>query len=81
MEDREAVSGALDERAIGVKGWYERLKIEAPQWSKTLPQLPRLIHHALAQRHDAQQRGINDENHPPDSAGAETHEPAAAKAC
>ncbi len=45
---------------IAVRGWYERLKIEAPQWSKTLPQLPRLIHHALAQRHDAQ-RGISDE--------------------
>jgi ubiquinone biosynthesis protein len=39
---------------IGLSGGYERLKIEAPQWSKTLPQLPRLIHHALASRHDAQ---------------------------
>jgi len=39
---------------IGLSGWYERLKIEAPQWSKTLPQLPRLIHHVLASRHDAQ---------------------------
>jgi ubiquinone biosynthesis protein len=45
---------------IGVRGWYERLKIEAPQWSKTLPQLPRLVHQVLAQRHDAQ-RGMNDE--------------------
>ena len=24
-----------------------------PQWSKTLPQLPRLVHHVLAERHDA----------------------------
>jgi ubiquinone biosynthesis protein len=37
---------------IGLRGWYERLKVEAPQWSKTLPQLPRLIHHVLAQRHE-----------------------------
>jgi ubiquinone biosynthesis protein len=27
--------------------------MEAPQWSKTIPQLPRLIHHILAQHHDA----------------------------
>jgi ubiquinone biosynthesis protein len=45
---------------IGLRGWYERLRIEAPQWSKTLPQLPRLVHHVLAQRHDAQ-RNINDD--------------------
>jgi ubiquinone biosynthesis protein len=45
---------------IGVRGWYERLKIEAPQWSKTLPQLPRLIHHVLAERHD-NKRGTNDD--------------------
>jgi ubiquinone biosynthesis protein len=45
---------------IGVRGWYERLKIEAPQWSKTLPQLPRLIHHVLAERHD-NTRGVNDD--------------------
>ena len=45
---------------IGLRGWYERLKIEAPQWSKTLPQLPRLIHHVLAERHD-NTRGANDD--------------------
>ncbi|MGE8332056.1 MAG: ubiquinone biosynthesis regulatory protein kinase UbiB, partial [Paraburkholderia nemoris] len=45
---------------IGLRGWYERLKIEAPQWSKTLPQLPRLIHHVLAERHD-NRRGANDD--------------------
>ncbi|WDD95274.1 ubiquinone biosynthesis regulatory protein kinase UbiB [Burkholderia sp. FERM BP-3421] len=38
---------------IGLRGWYERFKVEAPQWSKTLPQLPRLIHHVLAERHAA----------------------------
>jgi ubiquinone biosynthesis protein len=45
---------------IGLRGWLERLKIEAPQWSKTLPQLPRLIHHVLAERHD-NQRGPGDD--------------------
>jgi ubiquinone biosynthesis protein len=42
---------------IGLRGWYERLKIEAPQWSKTLPQLPRLIHHALALGDGVQRSG------------------------
>jgi ubiquinone biosynthesis protein len=37
---------------IGLGGWYERLKVEAPQWSKTLPQLPRLMHKVLADKHD-----------------------------
>jgi ubiquinone biosynthesis protein len=37
---------------IGLRGWYERFKIEAPQWSKTLPQLPRLVHQALMHRQD-----------------------------
>jgi ubiquinone biosynthesis protein len=36
-----------------LRGWVERLKVEAPQWSKTLPQLPRLIHHVLSDRHDS----------------------------
>jgi len=45
---------------VGWRGWYERLKLEAPQWSKTLPQLPRLIHQVLADRHD-QPGGGNDE--------------------
>ncbi|CAB3806780.1 putative protein kinase UbiB [Paraburkholderia caffeinitolerans] len=35
---------------IGLRGWYERFKIEVPQWSKTLPQLPRLVHQALLHR-------------------------------
>ena len=42
----------LESEQIGWLGWYERLKVEAPQWSKTLPQLPRLVHHLLAERHD-----------------------------
>lgn len=32
---------------IGPRGWWERFKAEVPQWSKTMPQLPRLIHQAL----------------------------------
>jgi ubiquinone biosynthesis protein len=44
---------------IGLGGWYERLKVEAPQWSKTLPQLPRLMHKALADGHDSM-RTTND---------------------
>ncbi|RKP58905.1 ubiquinone biosynthesis regulatory protein kinase UbiB [Pararobbsia silviterrae] len=32
---------------IGPRGWLERLKVEIPQWSKTLPQLPRLVHQLL----------------------------------
>ena len=39
---------------IGWRGWLDRLKYEAPQWSKTLPQLPRLIQTALAHRYDSQ---------------------------
>ncbi len=45
---------------IGWRGWYERLKVEAPQWSKTLPQLPRLVHHILSERHDGGARGTHD---------------------
>ncbi len=41
---------------VGPRGWIERLKVEIPQWSKTLPQLPRLIHQALSET----QRGLND---------------------
>jgi ubiquinone biosynthesis protein len=45
---------------VGWRGWYERLKLEAPQWSKTLPQLPRLIHNVLAERHDQGAGGNED---------------------
>lgn len=45
---------------VGWRGWYERLKLEAPQWSKTLPQLPRLIHNALADRQGGS-TGVNDD--------------------
>jgi ubiquinone biosynthesis protein len=45
---------------IGWRGWYERLQMEAPQWSKTIPQLPRLIHHILAEHHDSPKSGSDD---------------------
>jgi ubiquinone biosynthesis protein len=45
---------------IGWRGWTERLKIEAPQWSKTLPQVPRLVHHVLARYHAQPQRATDD---------------------
>lgn len=35
------------EEQIGVRGFIERLKIEAPHFSKLIPQLPRLAHQAL----------------------------------
>ena len=38
---------------VGWRGFLAQLRHEAPYWSKTLPQLPRLIHQALAApRHD-----------------------------
>ncbi|GLU32987.1 ubiquinone biosynthesis regulatory protein kinase UbiB [Trinickia caryophylli] len=45
---------------IGLRGWYERLKVEAPQWSKTLPQLPRLVHKVLADHHDTPRAAAQD---------------------
>ncbi|WP_158904998.1 ubiquinone biosynthesis regulatory protein kinase UbiB [Burkholderia sp. L27(2015)] len=42
---------------IGWRGWLDRLKYEAPQWSKTLPQLPRLIHQVLAPHYDGRPMG------------------------
>jgi ubiquinone biosynthesis protein len=40
---------------VGWRGLVERLRQEAPYWSTILPQLPRLLHQALA-RHAAPQR-------------------------
>jgi ubiquinone biosynthesis protein len=31
----------------GWRSWLERLRVEAPQWGKMLPQLPRLVHQQL----------------------------------
>jgi len=46
---------------VGWRGWYERFKYEIPQWSKTLPQVPRLVHALLSERIQHQGRGNNDE--------------------
>lgn len=35
---------------IGWRGFAHQLRVEAPRWANTLPQLPRLIHQALASR-------------------------------
>ena len=35
---------------VGVRGLWERLRNEAPRYAKLLPELPRLLHDALAQR-------------------------------
>lgn len=43
---------------IGWRGWYERFKIEVPQWSKTLPQVPRLVHQVLSELNE---RRVNSE--------------------
>ena len=34
---------------IGLKGLEERFKSEGPQWAQFLPQIPRLVHHALTE--------------------------------
>ena len=39
---------------IGWRGFIERLREEAPYWSATLPQLPRLLHQALARQAEVQ---------------------------
>ena len=38
---------------IGVRGLLRTLRSEAPYWAGTLPQLPRLLHRALADERDA----------------------------
>ena len=34
---------------VGVRGLWRAIRQEAPFWAATLPQLPRLVHHALAE--------------------------------
>lgn len=41
---------------IGWRGLVERFKSEAPQYSKLIPQLPRLVHQALSQAAPGQQQ-------------------------
>lgn len=40
---------------MGWRGALERFKAEAPRWSKTLPQLPRLVHQALSKPAETEQ--------------------------
>ncbi|MEY3201939.1 MAG: ubiquinone biosynthesis regulatory protein kinase UbiB [Pseudomonadota bacterium] len=35
---------------VGIEGFLRNLSVEASSWSKSLPELPRLIHHALTER-------------------------------
>jgi ubiquinone biosynthesis protein len=43
---------------VGLRGMFERLKVEAPRYTHIIPQLPRLIHRALEQ---AQAKGPDTE--------------------
>jgi ubiquinone biosynthesis protein len=47
----------MDEQ-IGVRGLLRQLRREAPLWTATLPQLPRLVHRALESNPTAQLSGI-----------------------
>jgi ubiquinone biosynthesis protein len=38
---------------VGWRGLWQNIRNEAPQWSALLPQLPRLLHRALADRSSA----------------------------
>ena len=40
-------------RQVGWSGLVERIKHEAPRYAQLLPELPRLVHRALQQRHDS----------------------------
>lgn len=51
---------------VGVRGFIEGMKREAPNWAKTLPQLPRLIHDYLApneERAKADQKMVRELRH------------------
>ena len=41
---------------VGWRGFYQRLKIEAPRYSKLLPEFPRLAHKALTKAAEAEDR-------------------------
>jgi ubiquinone biosynthesis protein len=43
---------------VGIRGMFERLKVEAPRYTHIIPQLPRLINRALQQ---AQPNGVDTE--------------------
>jgi len=33
---------------VGTRGFFKQMRDEAPLWARTLPQLPRLVHHMLS---------------------------------
>lgn len=51
---------------VGVRGFIEGMKREAPNWAKILPQIPRLLHDYLAPQEDqikADQRSLRELRH------------------
>ena len=58
---------------VGWRGFVRRMRDEAPTWTVVLPQLPRLVHQALAQQAAAQPVAMAAR----DARGAPAHEPAA----
>ena len=58
----DAKLAKMDER-MGVRALVRGVKEEAPAWAGTLPQLPRLVHHALTEstRHQSAQQQRLDE--------------------
>jgi ubiquinone biosynthesis protein len=46
---------------VGWRGFIERVRQEAPYWSAALPELPRLLHQALARQAEAQATPPRDE--------------------
>ena len=45
---------------LGPKKFWEQLKAEAPQYAKLIPELPRLLHDFLRQRHGGEQRELRE---------------------
>ena len=45
---------------LGPKMFWEQLKAEAPQYAKLIPELPRLLHDFLRQRHGGEQRELRE---------------------
>ena len=45
---------------LGPRKFWEQLKAEAPQYAKLIPELPRLLHDFLRQRHGGEQRELRE---------------------
>ncbi|MFM8339433.1 MAG: ubiquinone biosynthesis regulatory protein kinase UbiB, partial [Fluviibacter sp.] len=51
---------------VGVRGFIDGMKREAPNWAKILPQLPRLLHDALVPKKEqikADQKALRELRH------------------